>query len=1127
MPGDPRVAQLLEDILESDRSPEEVCRTCPELLSIVRERLRRIGLVDGELEAIFPGSGQDRIETPGFAPTTDGEIPHVSGYEIESVLGRGGVGVVYKARQLSLGRMVALKMLLAGPYAGPHERLRFHREAEAIAALHHANIVQLYDVGEHEGRLYFTMEFVEGGSLAQKIQATPQPAREAAALVSTLARAVQAAHQAGIVHRDLKPGNVLLTVDGTPKLSDFGLAKRQESGDGLTLSGAALGTPSYMAPEQAQGRTGAAEPAVDVYALGAMLYELLTGRPPFRAATHADTLRQVIFEDPVPPSRLDASVPRDVETICLKCLQKTPGLRYAGADALAEDLDHFLRGEAIAARPDGRLQRVVRRIRRQPVFSAVLAATTLLALFLVGGVLWVISERAARERATEEDLQEAARFEGASLWPEAQAALARAEVRAANGVSPQLHGRIDQGFRELQLVSRLDKIRLDRVGRGWDPRFHADEDYEKAFVDAGLGPVGDDPADVAARIRALPIRNALVGALDDWPLCFYTASQKDPALARRASWLREVAQRSDPDPTGWRRRARDPKNWNAKTLADLTQSAPIEDGFLSLLLATAERLNLVRGKPIPFLTKVKVAHPNDFWANFVLGNMLRDGPAPQNSIAYYQAALNIRPQSCEVYNNLGVALMYARQWEEAVENFQEAVKLDPTHTAAYGNVGVIWYLEGRYDEAIERLKAALGRKPEFAVFHDFLARSLEAKGRSEEASAHFQRALVLAAGGQSSAMRQITQQSRSSLNSLLASKGQFEEAWSSWAKVLEANPRDHGAWYGYAELCLFVGREDEYRRTRRIMLKQFGESTEPQIAERTGRACLLLPPTPDELRQSVALVDCVLKKEWENLPVFSHFLFLRGLAEYRQGKFDAAVKTMRGRASAANLGSAPRLVEAMALNKLGQVAEARKTLVKAIEGYDWRPERAVDQDPWICHVLRREAEGMIFPNLAAFLDGKHQPQDNDERIALRGICQFANRTRAAAQLYADAFAAEPSLANDVGPAHRYNAARMAVLVGCGLGTDAAGLGESERKHWRDQARQWLRADLKAWAQLLETSSVIRDKARESLSAWQADADLANLRETAALSKFDDGERKDCLALWDEAAVILKRAESMK
>ena len=321
MPDDPRVQELLDKLLDLQSTPEEVCGTCPELLPVVRGRWRQICRMRAELDAMLPVGPPGSLPTPTPTPA-ELPLPQIPGYEVEAVLGHGGMGVVFRARHLRLGRLVALKMTLAGSYAGPLERERFRREAEAIAALRHANVVQVYDVGDWAGRPYFTMELIDGGSLAQRLTGAPQPARQSATLLATLAEAMHAAHQAGIIHRDLKPANILFTPDGTPKVTDFGLARRLEGDAGLTLSGVPLGTPSYMAPEQARGQSRAAGPLVDVYALGAILYELLTGRPPFRAETPAETVLQVIDQEPVPPARLNAKVPRDLEIVCLKCLGK-------------------------------------------------------------------------------------------------------------------------------------------------------------------------------------------------------------------------------------------------------------------------------------------------------------------------------------------------------------------------------------------------------------------------------------------------------------------------------------------------------------------------------------------------------------------------------------------------------------------------------------------------------------------------------------------------------------------------------------------------------------------------------------------------------------------------------------
>jgi tetratricopeptide (TPR) repeat protein len=332
--------------------------------------------------SVEPSPADTAVPIEPDRPAAGTSWPAVRGYEILDVLGRGAMGIVYKARQLRLKRLVALKMILAGEHAGPDQVARFRIEAEAVARLQHPNIVQIHDVGEQDGRPYFSLELVTGGSLAQKLKGTPLPEREAAQLVELLARAVQVAHERGIIHRDLKPGNVLLTPEGSPKITDFGLAKRLDAASAPTQIGAIMGTPSYMAPEQAAGLPEILGPATDVYALGAILYELLTGRPPFRAATPMETVWQVLHEEPVPPSRMQPRLARDLETICLKCLQKEMPKRYAGALDLAEDLRSFQDHHPIRARPVGRLGRARKWVRRQPAMAALLALSAVVVLGL-------------------------------------------------------------------------------------------------------------------------------------------------------------------------------------------------------------------------------------------------------------------------------------------------------------------------------------------------------------------------------------------------------------------------------------------------------------------------------------------------------------------------------------------------------------------------------------------------------------------------------------------------------------------------------------------------------------------------------------------------------------------------
>jgi serine/threonine-protein kinase len=352
-------------------------------------------------ESTDPGPGGKAVG--GGAPAAPGaKTPDVPGYEVLGELGRGGMGVVYKARQLALGRLVALKMLRDETLAEPADLARFRKEAETVARLRHPNVVPIYEVREGPDHPYFTMEFVEGGTLSRRIGGRPQPPAEAARLAETLARAVHAVHACGVIHRDLKPGNVLLTADGTPKVVDFGLARRLEGEAGSTSVGRVVGTPSYMAPEQARGDTRAVSAASDVYALGAVLYEMLTGRPPFQGATGWDTIAQVLSQEPVPPRRLQPRVPADLETICLKCLRKEPARRYASAALLADDLARFGRGEPILARPTGPAERAWKWARRRPAVAALLGALVVVVLGSLAGLtaLWLRAQR-ERDRAEE------------------------------------------------------------------------------------------------------------------------------------------------------------------------------------------------------------------------------------------------------------------------------------------------------------------------------------------------------------------------------------------------------------------------------------------------------------------------------------------------------------------------------------------------------------------------------------------------------------------------------------------------------------------------------------------------------------------------------------------------------
>ena len=348
-----------------------------------------------------PGPTLGRRDADPSLPGVGDRVRYFGDYELLGEVARGGMGVVYRARQINLDRTVALKMILAGRLADEGDVRRFRAEAEAAARLDHPNIVPIFEVGEHDGQHYFSMGFVEGRTLAQRAADGPLPPRQAAGLVERVALAVGYAHRLGVIHRDLKPANILVDGAGEPRVTDFGLAKVLHADAGLTATGQVVGTPGYMPPEQAAGHAGRVGPAVDVYSLGAVLYCLLTGRPPFQASSPLDTLRQVLEREPVPPRRLNPEVGRDLEVVCLKCLAKDPTRRYDSAEALAADLGRWLRGEPILARAAGRAERLWRWSRRRPALaSSVVVAAAALAAAGSALALYAVERSRAADRVS-------------------------------------------------------------------------------------------------------------------------------------------------------------------------------------------------------------------------------------------------------------------------------------------------------------------------------------------------------------------------------------------------------------------------------------------------------------------------------------------------------------------------------------------------------------------------------------------------------------------------------------------------------------------------------------------------------------------------------------------------------
>jgi|GEM_PF-2461152 len=1075
---------LLEQALDSGASAAELCPHDPALRAELDARLRRVRSLDAEVNAIFPTPGPTtpRLATK-HARTPSSELPQIPGHHIERVIAHGGMGVVYKARHLRLNRPVAIKMLLAGAFATPQELQCLLREAESVARLHHPHIVQVYEVGDIDGQPYFSMEYLDGGTLAASLANTPQPARHAAELARTLADAVEAAHRAGVVHRDLKPGNILLSADGDLKIADFSLA-RETTGPAITQHAARLGTPSYMSPEQAEGRADAMSPAVDIYSLGAILYECLTGRPPFRADTSEETRRQVVHDDPAPPRRLNTKVPRDLETICLKALHKDPARRYSSAAALRDDLARYLASEPIRARPTSPLERGLKWARRHPASAAILCSSLILLVTAASAAAWWQQfdaqqrvEQATRQgrarQLIESAFLEADERRASERWADGLRILADAAERTPDADDAALTSRLEQKSLWLKTGRDLEAIRQSRYNEfGSADLATMHSRYAAALAAAGIDPILDsapDSAHLAATIAAADIAPQLIAALDDWALV--ASDLSNPSLA---DTLLSITRAAAPNPA-WADYLRTRANWNdpAQLLALAQHAADAQPqphllGLLGMLLVRHANVTTADGTSedlrrrcafaaTELLADAHLRHPSDFWVIWELTQQRRRNKQFAEAVTLARTAVALRPSSSLALNALGIMLTENGDADEAIATYRRSISLDPTLYLPRSNTIYTEANWGRWARAKHAYDDAIAADPTaFDGVPLMYAAILVAHDRHDE---------VVPVLSRLKGLRPNDISIRGSLATSLALLKRYDHAESELRACLRIDPKHvlSLGWLGWVHRDT-ARNEDAIDALRRAVQL---DASKALFQQDLGRV-LLFVGRPQE---SLAPLESALKLMPNNTGIVVDI----AAAHLAQGDWDAA------RAS---------------------IARALAMLIDPHERFA---------------ALRLSQLTTALPAFSSDQLSTTLPDDTAPAL-IHWHARHTRRTAHASNLAAAFLATNP---HPDSPSFFEHAAAAAALAGSGIGGGAASLSDTERAAHCARALTWLNREIdQLTIQARSTTPAHRASAFDAARDIRGSRDFAAFREPQFTPRLPLPEQKDWAALWSRLQSII-------